>query len=150
VRDDAPEASAQLQVNAEAPQRLVRLLAGRLPEGIHGASVHLLDGTFFPPAFSLYAQSKAALAASVGQDALELAPQLRLNAICPGPSLINPRESKAHFEELVRATPLRTSSSPEDIAFAVRFLLGIKTMTGAVLPLDGGLHLVKSPLESQK
>jgi hypothetical protein len=47
----------------------------------------------------------------------------------------------ARFEAAHRLTPLERSSTPADIAAAVRFLLGASAVTGTTLLVDGGQHL---------
>jgi len=78
-----------------------------------------------------------------------LAPQVRVNAVCPG--LVTSRwfvdgigqqgyeQVKTTYEA---STPLARASTPEDVADAVVWLIeGARTMTGELLMLDGGLHL---------
>ena len=50
--------------------------------------------------------------------------------------------SDADFEAAHRMTPLRRSSTPADIAHAVRYLLGAEAVTGTTLLVDGGQHLL--------
>ena len=96
-----------------------------------------------------YIASKGALNAMTLHLARTLAPDVRVNAVCPG--LITSRwfaqgigqegadRTRAGFE---RAAPLGRASSPEDVAGAVVWLIeGAPTMTGELLLLDGGMHL---------
>ena len=87
-----------------------------------------------------YAMSKAALNCMTQALARAFAPEVRVNAVAPGP--IETRWL-AGREEMVEAhlkvTPLKRSSSPDDVAEVVEFLAcGAAMMTGQVLVVDGG------------
>ncbi|MEW6325425.1 MAG: SDR family oxidoreductase [Nitrospirota bacterium] len=86
-----------------------------------------------------YCVSKAGLIALTKALALELAPDVQVNAIAPGPVLL-PENISAHEQKgVIAATPLRRLGSPEDVANAVVFLIeGSDFITGAILPVDGG------------
>jgi NAD(P)-dependent dehydrogenase (short-subunit alcohol dehydrogenase family) len=71
-----------------------------------------------------------------------LAPRVRVNAVAPGPTIRNPRQSDAHFKKQAEATPLGRGATPEEVANAVRYLIDSKAITGATLPVDGGQHLI--------
>jgi 3-oxoacyl-[acyl-carrier protein] reductase len=96
-----------------------------------------------------YIASKGALNAMTLHLARTLAPEVRVNAVCPG--LITSRwfvqgigqgaadKARADYE---RRVPLGRASSPEDVAGAIVWLVeGAPTMTGELLFLDGGMHL---------
>ena len=86
-----------------------------------------------------YCVSKAGLLCLNTALAKQLAPEIQVNAIMPGPVLLpegcTPRMRKA----VERATPLRRLGTPEDIAEAALFLIESGDfITGAALPVDGG------------
>jgi 3-oxoacyl-[acyl-carrier protein] reductase len=96
-----------------------------------------------------YIASKGAINAMTLHLARSLAPEVRVNAVCPG--LITSRwfvdgmgpqgydKIKAMYES---AAPLARASSPEDVAEAIVWLVdGARSMTGELLLLDGGMHL---------
>ena len=89
--------------------------------------------------------SKAALVHMTRALALELAPDVRVNAIAPGAILWPPTQGgkdDAAKAALLARTPLGRTGTPEEIAEAVRWLLRDATyMTGQVLRLDGGRML---------
>ncbi|MEM7546948.1 MAG: SDR family NAD(P)-dependent oxidoreductase [Pseudomonadota bacterium] len=104
-----------------------------------------------------YAASKGALNTMTLSLARGLAPQIRVNAICPG--FIGTRWFKdamdeATFEKTVRgveaSTPLGVASGPDDIADAALFFLtdASRHVTGETLHVDAGLHLGYSPLKA--
>ena len=73
--------------------------------------------------------------------ALELAPQIQVNAIAPGPILAPPDMSEEEIREVERATPLGRWGGPEEIAKAVVFLAETDFVTGETIRVDGGRHL---------
>ena len=96
-----------------------------------------------------YIASKGAINAMTLHLARSLAPEIRVNAVCPG--LIttrwfvdgvgrdNAEQIQAQYEKSV---PLATAASAEDVAEAIVWLVvGARTTTGELLMLDGGMHL---------
>lgn len=73
--------------------------------------------------------------------ALELAPEILVNSIAPGPILPPPDLSKEEYDEVARATPLGRWGGPEEIARTVAFLLESDFITGECVRVDGGRHL---------
>ena len=71
------------------------------------------------------------------------APQLRVVGVAPGLTLTSHLISQERFEELHKLSPLGRSSTPEDVAAAVRFALENRSITGTTLLVDGGQHLMK-------
>ena len=94
--------------------------------------------------YPLYCAAKAGLLGLTRALALELAPEVRVNAVAPGP--IAWPENDA-FDAQARAdiigrTPLQRTGEPADIARSVRFLLfDSPFVTGQVLNVDGGRSL---------
>jgi NAD(P)-dependent dehydrogenase (short-subunit alcohol dehydrogenase family) len=112
-----------------------------------GCVVNLLDQKLWnldPDNFS-YTLSKAALQAATVMLAQALAPRLRVCGVAPGVTLPSGPMSDAEFAAAHRMTPLRRSSTPEDIARAVRFLIESPAVTGSTLIVDGGQHLGAQP-----
>jgi pteridine reductase len=87
--------------------------------------------------------AKAALVMATKSLALELGPQVRVNAIAPGNILWSTNETKAEtLATVVERTALARQGAPADIAAAVRFLLSdAGYVTGTVLEVDGGRSL---------
>lgn len=96
-----------------------------------------------------YIASKGALNAMTLYFARALAPQVRVNAVCPG--MITSRWfvdgiGQEGFEKLKAGyeqnTPLARACTPEDVAEAVVWLIdGARTVTGELMLLDSGVHL---------
>ena len=70
-----------------------------------------------------------------------LAPHIRVNAIGPGPAMVNARQSQADFDRQAAATILGHGTTPEEICRTVRYILSAPAMTGQMIALDGGQHL---------
>ncbi len=96
--------------------------------------------------YVLYSIAKAGLVGLTRSLARELAPEIRVNAVAPGP-ILWPDDADA-FDELSRQriishTPLKREGTPDDIAKAVLFLLVEATyVTGETINVDGGRHVV--------
>ncbi len=132
---------AQFLINARAPLILAQAAAPHL-KAARGAIVNLVDIYAERPLRDhvVYCMSKAALVAATRALALELAPEVRVNAIAPG-AILWPEEGKAEAAKsaLLARTPLARTGSEDDIADAVLWLLqGASYTTGHVLPVEGG------------
>ena len=112
-----------------------------------GCVVNLLDQKLWNPNpdYFSYTLSKAALQAATVMLALALAPRVRVCGVAPGVTLASGPMSESEFESARTMTPLQRSSTPDDIARAVRFLIESPAMTGTTLLVDGGQHLSAQP-----
>jgi NAD(P)-dependent dehydrogenase (short-subunit alcohol dehydrogenase family) len=108
-----------------------------------GCVVNLLDQKLWNlnPDYFSYTLSKAALQAATVMLAQALAPRLRVCGVAPGVTLPSGPMTEAEFAIAHRLTPLQHSSTPEDIARAVRFMIESPAITGTTLLVDGGQHL---------
>lgn len=88
-----------------------------------------------------YYVSKTGIIALVEGLALELAPEILVNAIAPGPILAPPDLSASENRAVRRATPLGRWGGPEEIGKAVLFLIETDFVTGECIRVDGGRHL---------
>jgi len=112
-----------------------------------GCVVNLLDQKLWNPNpdYLSYTLSKAALEAANTLLAQALAPAVRVCGVAPGVTLPSGPMNDGEFDGAHRLTPLRRSSTPEDVARAVRFLLESPAITGTTLLVDGGQHLLAQP-----
>jgi pteridine reductase len=85
-----------------------------------------------------YLVSKAGLIHMTRALALELAPEVRVNCICPDPALSPEHYDAASAETVRRSTPLERLGDPDEIARAARFFVESGFATGAILTVDGG------------
>lgn len=132
-----------LEPNLRAPLVLSQEFARALPRDQGGAIINLIDQRVFnpTPSFLSYSLTKSALWSLTQTLALGLAPQVRVNAIAPGPTLPSRRQDQADFDRQCAALPLRRGPTPEELAAAVHFILESKSMTGQAVVLDGGQQL---------
>ena len=131
-----------MQVNAWAPFVLCRefaRLAGR------GKIINLLDTRIqgYDRAHVAYILSKHILAVLTRMCALEFAPAITVNGVAPGLILPPPGKDQGYLEQLAHGTPLKRHGSPEDITKAVVYLLTSDFVTGQIIFVDGGQHLLE-------
>jgi NAD(P)-dependent dehydrogenase (short-subunit alcohol dehydrogenase family) len=88
-----------------------------------------------------YYTAKSAVQGFTEGLALELAPDILVNAIAPGPILPPPDLSEEDYQAVVDATPLNKWGGAESIASTVRFLCENDFITGECIRVDGGRHL---------
>ena len=93
------------------------------------------------PEFTTYTIAKMGLWALTRTAAQALAPDVRVNAIGPGPTLRGARQSAAHFAAQRAATVLGRGASPDEICAALAFILDAPGLTGQLICVDGGQHL---------
>ena len=136
---------AHWRANTAAPVLLAQGLAALLKA--HPAQracvVNLLDQKLWNPNpdYFAYTLSKAALREATTLLAQALAPQIRVVAVAPGVTLVSGPMTEDEYAKAHTLTPLQRSSTPEDIAHAVRFLIESPAITGTTLLVDGGQHL---------
>jgi len=133
----------QHAVNVKAPVLLAKAFAAALPDGALGNVINIVDQRVWKPTpnFFSYAASKMALWGVTRTLAQALAPSVRVNAIGPGPVLKSAHQTDEEFRRQCEATILGRGTTPEEIADAIRFILGAPAMTGQMIALDGGQHL---------
>jgi NAD(P)-dependent dehydrogenase (short-subunit alcohol dehydrogenase family) len=118
VRDDAGEPLARAVVVNMVDQRVRKLT----------------------PEFMTYTLSKMGLWAFTQTAAQALAPNIRVNAIGPGPTMIGARQTPEHFANQRAATILERGASAQDIVAALNYLLDAPAVTGQLICVDGGQH----------
>lgn len=130
--------------NAQAPFFLAQAATPALRQA-GGAIVNLVDIYAERPLADhpVYCMAKAALLAMTRALALDLGPQVRVNAVAPG-AVMWPSEGKAYDDKraMLERTPLKRAGTPEDVASAVLWLLrDAPFVTGQVIRVDGGRTL---------
>src|SRR5690606_34712352 len=93
------------------------------------------------PRYFSYALSKSALWTATRTMAQALAPRIRVNAIGPGPTLANARQSPKDFDAQVDGLILRRGPELAESGAAIRYLAQARSVTGQMIALDGGQHL---------
>lgn len=135
---------AHFAVHVEAPVFLAARFAAQLPQDRAGNIINMIDERVLrlSPQYFSYNLSKSALWTATRNMALHYAPRIRVNAIGPGPSLPEVGQSDAAFEQIQGRLPLRHGPGTEEFAATALYLLGATSVTGQMIALDGGLHLV--------
>jgi glucose 1-dehydrogenase len=113
---------------------------------VNTSSVHAMLGFLGRPA---YAASKGGMVSLTRQLAVEYGPEVRVNAVLPGPILTPPwkTESDEYIDLAIRSTPAGRMGTPEEVAAAVCFLASSDAsyISGATLLVDGGFTAQKDP-----
>jgi pteridine reductase len=128
--------------NLKGPLFLAQAAAPHLAQH-NGAIVNITDIHTERPlkGYAVYLSAKAGLAGLTRALAIELAPQVRVNAVAPG-AIIWPEDDSFNAAEraaIVAHTPLQRTGTPEDIARTVKFLLfDAPFITGQIINVDGG------------
>lgn len=143
---DAADFDATMAVNLRAPVLLSRAFAENLPAGAAGVIVNLLDQKLVNPNpdFLSYTLSKYGLGGLTTTLALALGPRIRVCGVAPGLTLPSANQTPDQFAAVQARTPLGRGATVDDIAGAVRYLVAAVAVTGEVVLVDGGQHLVAS------
>lgn len=139
--------------NLRAPFVLTQALAAGIPGPVmdtqiepvaQGLVVNMIDQRVrkLTPEFMSYTLAKMGLWAFTQTAAQALAPRIRVNAIGPGPTIQGPNQSESQFQKQRRSTILGRGANPDDIVSALAYFLDATSVTGQLLCVDGGQHLV--------
>ncbi len=139
-----PLAEAQLRLNLIAPVYLARALAASKPP--RGFVINIADQKVLNPNpdFLSYTLSKLGLASATSTLAMALAPNIRVNCIAPGLMLRSGDQTAENFARVHGQTLTGAGTTPADVAEAALFLANAPNITGALLAVDGGQHLIAS------
>ncbi len=132
-----------IMTNLEAPFWLSQAMAKQLPENYRGAIINMIDQRVLKltPHFMSYTIAKSGLWSLTRSLALALAPQIRVNAIGPGPTLPSTMQDDLSFKKQYQKTPLKQATPVTEICEAIIFILKQTSMMGQMIALDGGEHL---------
>ncbi len=137
--------------NLRAPFLLIQAFAAQAPKAgtrdgeplAQALVVNMCDQRVLKPTpeFMTYSLAKAGLWSLTRTAAQALAPDIRVNAIGPGPTMQGTRQTEDHFGRQRAATILRRGAGPEDVAAALGYFLDAPSVTGQLICTDGGQHL---------
>lgn len=137
--------------NLRAPFILTQAFAAQAPKADRSGDepraqalvVNMIDQRVLKPTpeFMTYSLAKAGLWWLTQTSAQALAPDIRVNAIGPGPTMRGSRQSDTHFARQRAATILERGAGPADIQAALGYLLDADSVTGQLICVDGGQHL---------
>lgn len=133
-----------MDANLRAPVHLAQKFAAALPPSSKGLIINLIDQRVWKlnPQFFTYMISKSALWTATRTLAQALAPNIRVNAIGPGPTLKAVHQSEEEFTAEARSTLTGEGANPEEIVKAMRYFIEAEAITGQMLAVDGGQHLL--------
>ncbi|MFT5870896.1 MAG: NAD(P)-dependent dehydrogenase (short-subunit alcohol dehydrogenase family) [Paracoccaceae bacterium] len=138
--------------NFRAPFVLTQKMAGQVPAPdldangepvAKGLVINMIDQRVrkLTPEFMTYTLAKMGLWALTQTAAQALAPNVRVNAIGPGPTIRGVRQSETHFAKQRAATILERGADADGIAQALKYFHDAPSVTGQLLCVDGGQHL---------
>lgn len=141
-----------MESNLRAPVVLTQAFAAQVPAALtdaagepraQGLVVNMVDQRVhkLTPDFMSYTIAKMGLWAFTRTAAQALAPDVRVNAIGPGPTLQGARQDADAFARQRAATVLGRGANPDDICAALLYFLKAPAVTGQMLSIDGGQHL---------
>ena len=133
-----------LDLTLASPVFLTQAFAAALPEDATGAVVNITDVKTLTPYlrhFS-YMIAKGGIDTFTRAAALALAPRIRVNAVALGVILPPPGEDESYAATLAAALPLERAGGTDPVAEAVVALVENDFITGEIVRIDGGAHLV--------
>lgn len=135
-----------MSVNLCTPILLSRAFSEKLPEAANGVIINLLDQKLVNPNpdFLSYTLSKYGLNGLTTMLAMALGPRVRVCGVAPGLVLPSADQTRHQFSKVHDLTPLERGATVFDVASAVRYLVSATAVTGEVLLVDGGQHLIGS------
>lgn len=135
---------SNLTTNLKAPLLLSQAFAKALPDGMSGSIINIIDQRVLKVSIGYlsYTISKHALLTLTRILAVELGPAICVNGIGPGPTLPSVHQTGEDFAAEVKSLPLGRGPRLSEIAATAGFLLETPAMTGQMIALDGGQHLL--------
>ena len=136
-----------ININLKAPAMLIKNFAN-IYKGDEGNIINIIDQRVekLTPFFFSYTLSKSGLVTLTKTSAMKLAPNIRVNAVSPGPTLKNKRQSEKHFKKQWKSTILKRKVETKNVSSAVKFLIFNNNITGQVINVDSGQRLAwKTP-----
>jgi NAD(P)-dependent dehydrogenase (short-subunit alcohol dehydrogenase family) len=130
-------------INLTAPFLISQMFANSLPPDKQGRIINILDWRALRPGYDHfpYTISKAALASMTKAMALALAPRIIVNGLALG-AILPPADGES-IDGLIKNVPLRRWAMLDEVGEAILFLLtGPEYITGEIIHVDGGRHLV--------
>ena len=131
-----------ININLKAPAILTQNFKKILKKS-EGCIINIIDQRVekLTPFFFSYTLSKSSLVTLTKTSAMKLAPNIRVNAISPGPTLKNSRQSEKHFKKQWKSILLKKKVDLKSISDGVKFLIKNKNITGEIINIDSGQRL---------
>ena len=145
IHDDISSLSSDswdyhMNVNAKVPTLLIRQMYKSLKDGFKASVVNILDQKLSNPNpdYLSYTASKYVMLGLTESLSRGLAPNVRVNAVAPGHTLVSDLQTNEGFSKAQSSSPLGFGPSPDDIAEAVCYLMTARAVTGQVIYVDSG------------
>ena len=136
-----------MNVNLKAPALLIQGFK-KIVKNRDANVINIIDQRIkkLTPYFLSYTLSKAGLATLTETAAMKLAPNIRVNAVSPGPTMKNKRQSDKHFKAQWRSTILKRQVNINNICSLIRYFIESDSVTGQIVSIDSGQSLAwKTP-----
>ena len=132
-----------LNINLLAPTILTKQFAKQASKKTVSNIINIIDQRIFnlTPFFMSYTISKSGLQTLTKTMAMRLGPNIKVNALAPGPTIKSKRQTDRHFRNQVKSTLLKKSVRTEDICDTVEFLINNNSITGQIIAIDSGQNL---------
>jgi NAD(P)-dependent dehydrogenase (short-subunit alcohol dehydrogenase family) len=133
---------AVLEIGLVAPFRLIRTVAGEMESGGAIVNIGAVVGLRGFPGDSPYGSAKGGLAGLTKVLGIELGRRgITVNLVVPGftDTEMTAEVDEVARERIARSIPLRRTAAAVEIARVVHWVAETPYMTGAVIPVDGGL-----------
>lgn len=129
-----------LNTNTRGPFFFTQAVARHMLAGEGGSIVNIVDEAVLRPSVDYpdHSISKGALWVLTRLSALRLAPKIRVNAIMPGAVLQPPDWEDERYNALIDSVPLRKLGTPQDVCYALEYLLRAEYVTGQMMVVEGG------------
>ena len=130
-------------INLLAPTILTKQFAKQASKKTVSNIINIIDQRIFnlTPFFMSYTISKSGLQTLTETMAMRLAPNIKVNAIAPGPTIKSKRQTDRHFRNQIKSTLLKKSVRLDDICVTVEFLINNNSITGQIIAVDSGQNL---------
>jgi NAD(P)-dependent dehydrogenase (short-subunit alcohol dehydrogenase family) len=131
-----------MAIHVQAPALLAQVMASHNRQSDQ-MIINIIDQRVkaLTPRFFTYTLSKSALWTMTQTLAQSLAPSIRVNALAPGPTLPNARQSEEDFHKQLDGVLLKRGAHLSEFANSILALWHMKSVTGQMIALDGGQHL---------
>jgi len=141
-----------LNINLLAPTILTKQFAKQASKKTVSNIINIIDQRIFnlTPFFMSYTISKSGLQTLTKTMAKRLGPNIKVNAIAPGPTIKSKRQTDRHFRNQVKSTLLKKSVKAEDICDAVEFLISNNSITGQIIAVDSGQNLSSNRINEKE
>tara|TARA_B100002052_G_scaffold140271_1_gene128563 strand:+ start:6010 stop:6777 length:768 start_codon:yes stop_codon:yes gene_type:complete len=132
-----------INTNIRAPVFLCKSFVNQLPKKCKGNIINIIDQRVWnlTPHFTSYTLSKSALWTLTQTLALSLSPNIRVNAIGPGPTIKSKMQTTKEFEKQYKRMPLKRQVNLKEITESINLLINSPSITGQMIALDSGQHL---------